>query len=115
MTNKILIGSRSPFTRKGYNGKSYGEIPMPDTDISYVSSGRPSIDRMFPSFYDNLDIGDTPSRMSYSSEIDMNQSFDNMQPGRNSLDIGSPTDFSTISEEGDRLSNASQSMVRTCS
>uniref|UniRef100_A0A2N9FL44 RING-type E3 ubiquitin transferase n=1 Tax=Fagus sylvatica TaxID=28930 RepID=A0A2N9FL44_FAGSY len=101
---------RSPFTRKGYNGKSYGEIPMPDTDISYVSSGRPSIDRMFPSFYDNLDIGDTPSRMSYSSEIDMNQSFDNMQPGRNSLDIGSPTDFSTISEEGDRLSNASQSM-----
>jgi len=103
---------RSPFTRRGLNGKSYGDIPLPDTDISFVSSGRPSIDRMFPSFYDNLDISShTPPRMSYSSDIDINQSFDSMQFGRNSFDFnGSPPEFSSTLSDGERQSTSSPAM-----
>lgn len=106
--------SRSPFTRKGPNGKSYPELPMPDSDISYVSSGRPSIDRIFPTFYDAFDSGKaTPPRTSNSTEIDMNHSFESMNYfGRKSLDISSsPPAFSSISQESDRLSSASQPMM----
>ncbi|KAI5354721.1 PREDICTED: U-box domain-containing [Prunus dulcis] len=104
---------RSPFTRKGPNGKSYADLPMPDTDISYVSSGRPSIDRIFPAFYDNLDSGRiTPPRMSSSTEIDLNHSFESMQYfGRRSVDVSSsPPTFSSVSQDSDRLSSASQPM-----
>ncbi|KAK9946742.1 hypothetical protein M0R45_012189 [Rubus argutus] len=105
---------RSPFNRKGPNGKSYPELPMPDSDISYVSSGRASIDRIFPAFYDNFDSGRaTPPRMSNSTEIDMNHSFESMNYfGRRSVDISSsPPTFSSISQESDRLSSASQPMM----
>ncbi|KAF7849129.1 hypothetical protein BT93_L1214 [Corymbia citriodora subsp. variegata] len=67
---------KSPFTRgKGSNGRLYGEVGTPDTDISFVSSGRSSIDRMFPSFYDNMDGGYSP-RLSDTSNIEHRQSFD---------------------------------------
>uniref|UniRef100_A0A7N2N4C8 RING-type E3 ubiquitin transferase n=1 Tax=Quercus lobata TaxID=97700 RepID=A0A7N2N4C8_QUELO len=100
---------RSPFSRKGYDGKSYGELTLPDSDISFVSSARPSIDQMF-TVYDNLDIGSTPSRMSLTStEVDMKENFDIMQIGRKSLEIGSPPpEFSNLSQENDRLSNSAQ-------
>ncbi|CAN6721301.1 unnamed protein product [Malus baccata var. baccata] len=102
---------RSPFTRKGPNGKSYADLPMPDTDISFVSSGRPSIDRIFPAFYnENLDSGRvTPPRMSNSTEIDLNHSFESMQYfGRRSVDVSSsPPTFSSVSQDSDRLSSAS--------
>ncbi|KDP33410.1 hypothetical protein JCGZ_06981 [Jatropha curcas] len=104
---------RSPFTRRGVNGKSYGELSVPDTDISFVSSGRPSVDRMFPAFYDALDIGRT-SRLSNVSDVDCGNSFESMPYGRRSIDIasGSPPDFmSSMSYEStDRLSSASQGM-----
>ncbi|KAK9272540.1 hypothetical protein L1049_002913 [Liquidambar formosana] len=59
-----------PFTRgKGLNGKSYGDLSVPDTNISFVSSGRANIDRIFPPFYDNNELGRTP-RLSNSSDID---------------------------------------------
>ncbi|XP_056174838.1 U-box domain-containing protein 52 isoform X1 [Syzygium oleosum] len=75
-SNDSMDFIRSPFTRgKGSNGRLYGEIGAPDTDISFVSSGRQSIDRMFPSFYDNLDSGYSP-RLSNTSNIDHRQSFD---------------------------------------
>ncbi|KAM5565423.1 U-box domain-containing protein 35 [Rosa sericea] len=105
---------RSPFTRKGPNGKSYPELPSMDSDISYVSSGRPSIDRIFPTFYDTFDSGKaTPTRMSNSTEIDMNHSFESINYyGRRSVDISSsPPTFSSISQESDRLSSASQPMM----
>ncbi|KAK8953930.1 U-box domain-containing protein 52 [Platanthera zijinensis] len=35
---------KSPFSR-GNHGKSYADLPPYDTDLSFVSSGRPSIDR----------------------------------------------------------------------
>ncbi|KAM7265387.1 hypothetical protein ACFE04_003070 [Oxalis oulophora] len=100
---------RSPFTRRGMNGKSYGEISMPDTDISFVSSGRPSIDRIFPSMYENSDPGGggrTPPRLSNFSDFDDNQSFESMAFGRRSLDIMSPREFSSASMESERISNA---------
>lgn len=111
-----------PARSSGISGKSYGEIHLSDTDISFVSSERPSVDRMFPSLYDHLEKGlVTSSRMSCVSETDhdriMNQmSYDisSEQFERKSLDVlGSPPDFSPISPESDRLSNTSQSMVRT--
>ncbi|KAK8470562.1 hypothetical protein PHAVU_004G177800 [Phaseolus vulgaris] len=42
----------SPFTRAG---RTYESSKLPDSDISFVSSGRPSIDRIFPTMYDDLD------------------------------------------------------------
>ncbi|KAI3748537.1 hypothetical protein L6452_11673 [Arctium lappa] len=61
----------SPFTRPGRaaNAKlmSLGDLPESETDISFVSSGRPSIDRMPAAFYNDLDSG-TPSCFSTSSD-----------------------------------------------
>ncbi|KAJ7958636.1 Protein kinase domain [Quillaja saponaria] len=101
---------RSPFTRKGLNGKPYGEISTPDTDISFVSSGRPSIDRLFPSLYDNQEMGLPNSRLSYGSDFDMNYSFESSQFGRRSIDISSPPEFSSISQDSERSSFSSPAM-----
>lgn len=109
----ILNTNRSPFTRKGLNGKSYGELPPPpDTDISFVSSGRPSMDRIFPNFYDNQDTIRSPIRLSNISDLDSNNSFESIQFGRKSLDmINSPTDYSYTSMDSERMSSASQNVV----
>ncbi|XP_019054017.1 PREDICTED: U-box domain-containing protein 35-like [Nelumbo nucifera] len=74
-----LENFRSPFTcRKAPNGRSYGELPMPDSDISFVSSGRPSVDRAFaPSLYDHMESVRTP-RLSNASDLD-GRSFESMQ------------------------------------
>lgn len=56
---------RSPFTRAG---KSYESSKLPDSDISFVSSGRPSIDRIFPTMYDDLDTAS--GRLSGVSDSD---------------------------------------------
>ncbi|CAL1385308.1 unnamed protein product [Linum trigynum] len=105
---------RSPLTRKGMNAKSYGDINLAETDISFVSSGRPSVDRMFPAFYDNNSNPDPgrPPRLSNLSEFenDLNSFESSMQPGRRSLDITSSPRLSSVSQENERLSSASQSM-----
>ncbi|KAG6608216.1 U-box domain-containing protein 35, partial [Cucurbita argyrosperma subsp. sororia] len=104
---------RSPFTRKGYNYKpSYGDSSFQESDISYVSSGRPSIDRIFPSVYDSLDMGGraTPPRMSSSTDLDLTQSFESLPMGRLSMDMNFPSEFSSISQDSDRLSISSQSL-----
>ncbi|XP_041022472.1 U-box domain-containing protein 52-like isoform X1 [Juglans microcarpa x Juglans regia] len=104
---------RSPLPRKGLNWKSYGELPLLDTDISFVSSGRPSIDRVF--HYDHMkEIGHrTPSRLSHISERDMiNLSFEPLYFGRKSVDIASsPPESIAFSSESDqdRLSDELQS------
>ncbi|CAL9233790.1 unnamed protein product [Arabidopsis halleri] len=101
---------RSPFTRRG-NGKSYGDLSVPESDISFISSGRPSIDRIFPSLYDNNDPNRTPSRLSNFSDMDYSSSLDQSSNyGRRSVDMNSPTDFSTGSLESERFSSASQSI-----
>ena len=33
------------------------KLYIPDSDMSFVSTGRPSTDRMFPSFFDNIKSG----------------------------------------------------------
>nr|CAN69465.1 hypothetical protein VITISV_023046 [Vitis vinifera] len=77
--------------------------------ISFVSSGRPSTDRMFPPFYDsNIDIIRSNPRLSNSSDMD-NQTFESSQMGRKSMEIGSPPEFLAISQENDRTSWSSQS------
>lgn len=101
---------RSPFTRKGYHGKMPGEISLPDTDISFVSSGRPSVDRLFPALFDTPDSGRTPPRLSSGNDSDIYVSFESQQFGRKSLDVNYPPEFSSMLSEDDRLSTSSQSM-----
>ncbi|KAF3437275.1 hypothetical protein FNV43_RR20028 [Rhamnella rubrinervis] len=88
---------RSPFTRgKASMTRSY-ELSA-DSDISFVSSGRPSVDRMFPSFYDSMEIG-TPPRYSNSSEYDI-KSFASSVSGAKSIDMSSSQlEFSSTSCE----------------
>ncbi|XP_027189273.1 U-box domain-containing protein 52-like isoform X2 [Cicer arietinum] len=106
---------RSPFTRKRPDDKSYGDLSMQDTDITFISSGRPSTDRLFPSMYNNNNNSESSfsnPRLSYSSDTDGNlsYSFESMHYGRRSIDIGTP-DFSSFSHDSDGLSScASQNM-----
>ncbi|KAL5074213.1 hypothetical protein RYX36_013197 [Vicia faba] len=95
----------SPFTRKGYNTKQYMENSMVDGDISFVSSGRTSIDRMLPPLYNSSEMG---SRMSISSEQDLNYSFESMFQGRNSIDSSIPAEFTSLMFDNERLSSSSQ-------
>nr|VDC63417.1 unnamed protein product [Brassica rapa] len=97
---------RSPFTRRG-NGRSYGDLSVPESDISFVSSGRASIDRIFPNLYDNNDPNRTPPRLSNYSDMDYGPSLESSNYGRRSLDVSSPTDLSTGSFESERFSSAS--------
>ncbi|RRT74846.1 hypothetical protein B296_00006600 [Ensete ventricosum] len=60
---KLVVGAspkggfvRSPFTRGTRATKSYGEMMM-DSDISFVSSGRPSFDRGYPPRLSNMSDG----------------------------------------------------------
>ncbi|GAB4854085.1 hypothetical protein Ancab_022667 [Ancistrocladus abbreviatus] len=98
------VDFRSPFTRGGRHPhvKSYGDL-LSDTDISFVSSGRPSVDRMFPPLYDN-DSGRTPNRLSTSSD-NTGYSFESICPKSFPVDISPPPEFSTISsDDAGRLS-----------
>ncbi|KAI3981989.1 hypothetical protein MKX01_018895 [Papaver californicum] len=108
-----LDAIRSPFGRAGGRGhpeRSYGEISNPDTDISYVSSGRPSTDRMFPSLYDNFDPVRTPPRLSNSSEFDGRRSFESLRMGGpRSIDLQSSSDFSMVSQDS-KVSSSSSNM-----
>ncbi|KAI3728256.1 hypothetical protein L6452_16889 [Arctium lappa] len=88
---------KSPFNnRRGPNGKPYGELPPPESDISFVSSGRPSVDNinMFPSF--------ESERISFS---ELDQGFDLYQMGRRSADINTPPDLSSFDSPRTSLSS----------
>ncbi|KAK7293689.1 hypothetical protein RJT34_16562 [Clitoria ternatea] len=102
---------RSPFNRKGMNEKSYGELSLADSDISFISSGRSSTDRLFPALNNNYsETAMSHPRLSYSSDTDGNYSFESMHFGRRSMDIGS--EFSSFSHDSDGglPSSASQGM-----
>ncbi|XP_057428298.1 U-box domain-containing protein 52-like isoform X3 [Lotus japonicus] len=101
---------RSPFNRKGMHDKSYGEISLSDTDITFVSSGRSSTDRMFPSIHIHSDTSMSNPRLSYSSDIDPNHSFESMHCGRTSMDINS-SEFSSFSHDSDGLSSSNSSSM----
>ncbi|KAK2990899.1 hypothetical protein RJ640_011668 [Escallonia rubra] len=95
--------SKSPFThRRGPNGKSYRELSSLDIDISFVSSGRPSIDRLFPSYGYIFEMGATP-RFSNFSDVDR-QSFESFRIGHKSADSTTPPELSYSSFESDMSS-----------
>ncbi|KAL9338566.1 hypothetical protein Peur_067581 [Populus x canadensis] len=80
-----------------------------DSDISFVSSGRASIDSIFPAFYDNTETSRTPPRLSNMSDFDSNYSFESLHYGRRSMDQGgfSP-ELSPFSHESDQLPSAAE-------
>ncbi|KAD5317238.1 hypothetical protein E3N88_17184 [Mikania micrantha] len=93
---------KSLFTsRRGPNSKAYGELLPPNSDISYVSTGRMSVDNVLPSF--ESELSPVRSRISFS-ELD-NQGSDSYQLGRGSVDVpyssfDSPrTSFSSNTED----------------
>ncbi|XP_024990458.1 U-box domain-containing protein 35-like [Cynara cardunculus var. scolymus] len=97
-------GFKSPFNRgRGLNPKLLcGELSESDTDISFVSSGRPSSDRMSSALrYDisSLDLSPTP-RLSTSSD----HSFGSMYYGTKGSDFGAM--FSSSSIDSKRPSSA---------
>ena len=85
---------RSPFTRPGNSNYRPYESSISESDISFVSSGRPSIDRLFPSLYDDMDSGFT-SRFSSGSDFDI-RSFSSSLSGAKSIDHG---DYSFSSQD----------------
>ncbi|PIN02597.1 Serine/threonine protein kinase [Handroanthus impetiginosus] len=94
---------KSPFThRRAPNGKAY-DLSPPETDISFVSSSRRSVD-VFPAINESFDAGPTPPRLSGFSDIDY-QGLDSWPYGRKSVDILSPLDFSA-SPENDKAFTA---------
>ncbi|KAL9230421.1 hypothetical protein vseg_005773 [Gypsophila vaccaria] len=85
---------RSPFTRgQAANGRSYGGVSMPESDISFVSS-RPSTERS--SFdrgsFDMMEFAHGPPRLSYGSELSSGSSFSD----RRSIDLNSFSDASSF-------------------
>ncbi|KAI4346224.1 hypothetical protein L6164_013293 [Bauhinia variegata] len=80
MRNPPPTRDRSPFTRG--SRFEYEPSMLPNSDISYVSSRRPSTDQIFPSLYDHMDTG-IPNRLSngsdssYGSSFSANKSVDN--------------------------------------
>ncbi|GER51288.1 protein kinase family protein [Striga asiatica] len=90
---------RSPFMARGYNASMF-DMSETDTDISFISSDRPSTDRammmeMGPTFLDGLDSART-SRVSISSESSLGSSACH---GTKLSDMSSFTAFSTSSLE----------------
>nr|AYQ93032.1 U-box domain-containing protein 35-like protein [Lupinus angustifolius] len=81
----------SPFTRSSKSYHRSFESSVPDSDISFVSNGRPSVDRMFPSFYDEMDSG----RLSSGSDLDA-RSYSSSLSGAKSIDQG---DYSFCSQD----------------
>ncbi|XP_063940020.1 U-box domain-containing protein 52-like isoform X1 [Daucus carota subsp. sativus] len=88
--------------RNDLNGISYGDLSQFNIDISFVSSGRPSAEYMFPAFSDSFDMSSTPTRLSNISDAD-SQGYDF---GRTSVDTVTATDISYASSDGS--SSASQ-------
>ncbi|KAL2489878.1 Protein kinase protein with adenine nucleotide alpha hydrolase-like domain [Forsythia ovata] len=102
----------------GPNGKPY-DLSPPETDISFVSSGRKSIDIISgrksidtcPSYYESFESAHTPPRLSSLSDME-NHAFESWQLGRKSGGTITPLEFSYASIEND-ITSTSQTMVRS--
>lgn len=92
LITNLTVENRSPFTnRKGANGKPYGELPLPDSDISFVGSDRQSVDNLFPIF--DHDISSVNSRISLDLD---NQGFDSYPLARRSVDVYTDMPYSSF-------------------
>ncbi|KAD7479960.1 hypothetical protein E3N88_03096 [Mikania micrantha] len=78
LLNLFVIGEnfRSPFTRPGKAANAkllmLGDLGESETDLSFISSGSPSADRISVSMYNDMDLSPTAAtstRMSTSSDI----------------------------------------------
>ncbi|PPR92658.1 hypothetical protein GOBAR_AA28018 [Gossypium barbadense] len=98
---------KSPFTR-ARNVMKY-EPPTPESDISFVSSGKPSSDTMFSSTSDNMEFGNPP-RLSSCSDFDNRSMASSSYSGNMSVDFSSQYNFSFCSEESGRTSWSSHNM-----
>eukprot|EP00258_Populus_trichocarpa_P024611 XP_024440630.1 U-box domain-containing protein 35-like isoform X1 [Populus trichocarpa] len=96
---RISVGEtfRSPFGRggQGHSVKSFADL-MSETDISFVSSSRPSTDRMSSVTYDFMDSGATP-RFSTSSDTSLHSGPKFFSPNYHQ-------GFSSISQDSGRTS-----------
>lgn len=80
----FFIENRLPFTsRRGTNSKHYGELGPPVSNIPFVSTGRMSVDNVFPAF--ESELSPVNSRISLS-EFD-NKGSDSCPLGRRSVDV----------------------------
>lgn len=96
------------------NDKSYAEMSWSDTDITFVSSERSSIDRMIPSLYLGSDAGMSNPRLSYGSDIniDGNYSFESVHHPRMSMDsLADSPEFSYVSHDTDGVLSSSHATV----
>ncbi|KAG6767750.1 hypothetical protein POTOM_026635 [Populus tomentosa] len=93
--NTIVGNNRSPFGtgRYGHSVRSFADL-MSETDISFVSSSRPSTDRMSSTTYDFMDSGLAP-RLSTSSAT----SFASIHSGPKSIGPNSQQGFSSVSHD----------------
>ncbi|GAB2268612.1 hypothetical protein Dimus_003567 [Dionaea muscipula] len=90
---------KEPFKIRRFRDKSLGDFSESDTDISFVSSERTSVDIMSPVHYDIMD----GSRLSVSSE----QSFGSLRLGPKFNDVNALCEFSSTSNESGRTSCSS--------
>ncbi|KAL9671250.1 hypothetical protein QQ045_008817 [Rhodiola kirilowii] len=81
---------------------SWGDISVPETDISFVSSARPSVDQPWASPIGIVDSG-RPSRVSTSSD----HSIGSARHGGRPHDLSSLHNFSSVSNDSARTSNCS--------
>ncbi|XP_055810798.1 U-box domain-containing protein 35-like [Solanum dulcamara] len=97
---------KSPFNRgKGIN-RSYGDLSVAESDLSFVSSGRPS--STFPISMDGHDLG-LPPRLSNSSDTDIKFSaprLSNSSETESRLSFGSSYSATRLSEANAFSSNS---------
>jgi len=97
----IVIGIRSPYSHGGERtciSKFSGGFSESESDISFISSGRPSTDRSSSVAFDYSDSG--PPRFSTSSE----HSFASLPFKPKWTDLSNLNDFSSVSDESCRTS-----------
>ncbi|CAA2970804.1 U-box domain-containing 52-like isoform X1 [Olea europaea subsp. europaea] len=88
---------KSPFARgRAFTGRSCAEFSELVTDISFISSGRPSVDIASTMICDNMDTSRT-SRVSTSSE----SSLGSARSGAKDSELSSFSDFSSSSLQND--------------
>ncbi|KAF3968334.1 hypothetical protein CMV_007761 [Castanea mollissima] len=84
---------------RGLNAKVYSDFSESDIEISFISSERPSIERLSPTVYDFTDSGQT-SRLSTSSD----QSFQSIHLDAKFTDLSFLHDISSFSQKSGRTS-----------
>lgn len=88
--------------------KAFGDFSESDTDISFVSSERPSTDRNSSVFFDSFVDSSRNSRISSSTD----HSIGSMRLGIKWSDRTTPHEFSSVSQESGRSSCSSQNLVK---